>query len=485
MFGARRCLVCTKRTVLALGFIACASGPRPPREPPPATVQATGPVDLLGVVSEQHERQGSIVRVRWEQSDVASVLVEYSFDPGHWMASPARELGPGLHSELLLGVPFDTLVTWRVVATAAAGTTSTPEVSTWTGLPPEDLPQPYVVSEDATAWDPSVSYVLVSISNDASFRGEYTTTLIDRQGRVVWSHASPRRRATLQPRVSWTGRSFLVDHSSHWGGHIDEGARSEVLELAIDGTVLKTWTTPGLYHAFTDLPDGSLAWPSHGRFDRDGSDGADGEHIVVQAPDGTHRVVFDCDATLKTYCSSNTLTYDDERDVFLYSLFWGALAVLEVDASTGELRKRFGQVSDAWAFDPPSSAFYFQHGPVYTPSGTLLVSSHREEGDSELVVREYEVDEKARTLREVWSFGEGQGVHAAQMGEAHRLPGGNTLHNYGTHAVLREVTPDGRVVWDVRWEDAEDDGPDGHVIGRSTPLEVADLYGFLHANQSR
>ena len=55
------------------------------------------------------------------------------------------------------------------------------------------------------------------------------------------------------------------------------------------------------------------------------------------------------------------------------------------------------------------------------------------------------------------------------MGEAHRLPNGNTLHNYGSNARLREVTPEGQVVWDVQWS--------GSLIARSTPIE--DLYALM------
>jgi len=89
----------------------------------------------------------------------------------------------------------------------------------------------------------------------------------------------------------------------------------------------------------------------------------------------------------------------------------------------------------------------------------------------ETVVREYELDEDGETLRQVWTFGEGEGVYGSQLGEAHRLPGGNVLHNYGSGARLREVAPDGTVVWDVTWENGKD-----RWLGRSTPLE--DLYAL-------
>ncbi len=56
-------------------------------------------------------------------------------------------------------------------------------------------------------------------------------------------------------------------------------------------------------------------------------------------------------------------------------------------------------------------------------------------------------------------------------GEAVRLPGGNTLHNYGSLARAREVTPEGEVVWDIGW-------PDSSELHRSTPLTLDQLYGF-------
>ncbi len=79
------------------------------------------------------------------------------------------------------------------------------------------------------------------------------------------------------------------------------------------------------------------------------------------------------------------------------------------------------------------------------------------------------MDEKTETLTEVWNFGIGDGLWSRNMGEAHRLPNGNTQHNYGETARLREATPDGTVVWDIDWGSPR-------VIGRTTPIR--DLYDF-------
>ena len=106
---------------------------------------------------------------------------------------------------------------------------------------------------------------------------------------------------------------------------------------------------------------------------------------------------------------------------------------------------------------------------MITDEGTLLISAKVSQNGTETVAREYTFDDDTETLTEVWSFGEGEGVYGSEMGEAHRLGNGNTLHNYGSTPRIREATPDGAVVWDVTWSS-------GTYIGRSEV--IADLYAL-------
>ena len=85
-------------------------------------------------------------------------------------------------------------------------------------------------------------------------------------------------------------------------------------------------------------------------------------------------------------------------------------------------------------------------------------------------MREYRMDESTETLELVWSAGEGEGLRSWNMGEAHRLENGNSLHNLGDGGRLRELRPDGTVVWDLDWGE-------GYGLGRTTP--IADLYALL------
>jgi hypothetical protein len=100
-----------------------------------------------------------------------------------------------------------------------------------------------------------------------------------------------------------------------------------------------------------------------------------------------------------------------------------------------------------------------------------MVSTKFEDGGTETWVREYEVDEEAEMLREVWRFGEGEGLYGATEGEALVLPSGNVLHNYGGLPIVREATREGEVVWEAGYT-----GAGG--IHRSSPLTLEDLYNL-------
>ena len=435
---------------------------------------------IANVEATIHPVYTTLIEVSWDQERSAAVVVEYEVDPGQWRAAPESVRGVGPQQEWLLGVPFAHDVAWRLRVDGEIAV----QGQTRSGDPPMNLPLGEVWSSDPARWDASIDYILVSVSYDDLFYGEYMSLIVDRSGRAVWAHPSPEGRSTMHPRISWDGDALLLDYGSFWGGNFEGAGNSEVVALKLDGTEVQRWATPGLYHPFTDMPDGSLAYARHGTVDLDDDGFADGEGILILPPGGGEAIErFHCSDWIAVVdpgalCGANTLSYDPIGDVFLYSQFI-AHGVIEVDATTGAVDRWFGQIAGAWSIEAPGGQFWKQHGSVYTADGTLLISTYRDEFDFELVAREYSLDPVGETLTEIWSYGEGQGVTGKQMGEAHRLPSGNTLHNYGTSAVLKEVTPAGDVVWDLRFEDAEyQKFFAGHVVGRSAVIE-GDLYRFV------
>ncbi len=413
-----------------------------------------------------HDEFGSIVVVSWEQHKPARGRVEYLFDDREWLTSPTRDRQSGPAEELLLGIPYATKIQLRLILDESDETHTSDTLRIKTdALPPFMFPKWKLLTADEDSYDADLPYFLYSVTMDMG--GGAFVGILDRRARIVWLHRTPNFRATMQPQPSYDGSDLLIDHNSYWSVMMDQGASSKVVRMKIDGTILAKYDTPGLHHPFIEIPDGSILWAA-----------ADGDNETVErlSPAGKQTMVFSCDQVSgdlegEDYCSSNTIRWNEPTGTFLYSLY-SHETILEIDPESSKAIRVFGHQDSAYAFDPTDAGFWWQHGGHYTEAGTLLTSSHRGNGDEVLVVREYEIDHDARTLRLIWSFGEGEDVRGEYMGEAHRLPNGNTLHNYGSTPRMREVTPEGDVVWDVAT-----DGIQGKwELGRTTPL--VDLYSF-------
>ena len=416
--------------------------------------------------AEVHENMGSIVVVTWEQLQEAQVWWEYSFDEDIWLSTPIEMASKGPQEQLLLGVPFGTEVEFKLQYQVGEDTLTAYESTLTTGDAPDGLVDSVIISMDEDRIDPAIPWFLMSM--EGSGRSGPWTVVIDRQGRYVWAVETTGGYWTMHTQTSYDGTSFLIDRNSFWG-MFDAGASSQVIRMRIDGSIVDIYDTPGLHHPFTELPDGSIAWGAAQSFF-----GGD-ETLDIRRPDGTYETLWSCEAWQDSVgfsesCGSNTLRWHEPSGVFLYS-FYTFETVIEIDGETGVSNRWFGHAPESWGFDPEESIFYWQHGGHYTDSGTFLTSSESWVEGHETVVREYELDEKREVLVEVFNFGLGEGVYGATMGEAHWLPSGNILHNYGDEVRLREGTPDGDVVWDIGWPSASEQ------IGRSTPLES--LYPFV------
>ncbi len=446
-------------------LLACTPGEDTASTIVTTTMTSTGTATVTGGVSDLsasvHAGMGSILEVTWTQHEDAITWLEFSFDEGEWWSSPATARTTGAASERVLGAPFDAVVTLRVAWEGG----QSEELTTSTGPLPSGAPAPAEVSGDATGWDTTSPWVLLCIDGDSESVDGPWSFIVDRRGRTVWARPAAQQRKSLQTQLSHDGRSILIDQNTFWE-IFDFGAQATIERVALSGGTLESWATPGLHHPFTQLADGSIAWGAIQKFFED-------EFLTVLAPDGTQEVLWSCGEFLATEdgsgggtCGSNTLFWDEETDRFLYS-FFSIETLVEVDRKTGETVRYFGHTGrDAWGFDPEESAFWWQHGVHYTADRTILVSSKGVDETKETVLREYALDEERQVLVEVFSFGEGEGVYGDVLGEADYTAGGNILHNYGDASRLREITPDGDVVWDVLW--------DADYIGRSTPL--SDLY---------
>jgi hypothetical protein len=420
-----------------------------------------------GLTAEIDLAVGSVVWLRWEQIEADTMHAEYRADGGDWLRTPEIECEAGPQELPLLGLPYDAKVEIELHELVRFGI-SEPELTSIRTAPlPEGLPTIELLAADPTLQDPDTPWLLAAIDHpgDAGTPEGTWVFIMDRAGTIVWALETPAQRFTIHPRIAADGAAILMDLNSHFGA-FDRGATSQVQRVGIDGVVQRTWDTPGLHHPFTDLPDGSIAW---------GAWGEGLETLEIIDPDGAQRTLWDCgdyhaaQGLPDTPCSSNTLSWDANQGDFLFS-FYTTHTVVRIDGETGEILHWYGQMPGSWTFEPEESGFVWQHGGYITDAGTLLVSMRRDALADETVAREYSLDAEGEILEQTWSYGTGEGLYAPELGEAIRLPDGNTLLNYGTGLRIREITSEGELAWDLRLSP-------GSMLGRSEP--IGDLYALM------
>jgi hypothetical protein len=427
-----------------------------------------------------HPDAKTILVVTWTQLKAAdTTLLEFAFSDGSDMKSRARDGATGEHRDVVLGVPENTEVSLRIVSKVGGVDHKTKDYEGTTGAIPSGMPRPTFVSYDASLASPD-PWILGSVEDSAGGcpdlscyynGGLFWIFILDRQGRVVWYWADPASNASsAYPRIARDGEYIVIDKAQ--AGMTHSGATG-VVKMTLDREYYETVAINGINDAIDVTSDGSILYDVSGELH---------EHTKQ----GSDRTIWSCrsqfpEATGFLDCYSNTVNWVPADDTVMLS-FPYIDTVVQVDRKTGTLVGQYGNSSGSYAFSPSPWKFQFQHSATITEQGTLLVSSHLPDypdgtapGPKHHAFEEFEIDRANKTLTQEWIYSEGN-EWAAFKGFNLRLANGNTLVNYGSGGVIREVTADKKTAFEVIFPVTPGDGYDNKMVGDTLP--VADLYAL-------
>lgn len=422
----------------------------------------------------------TILVVTWTQLRTAdSTLLDFSFSGGSSMKSRAQPGAAGAHRDVVLGVPEKTDVTLRIVSTLGGIDYKTKDYKGTTGALPSGLPKPTFVSYNASLASPE-SWLLGAVEDSEGgcadlmscyYSGLMWIWIMDRQARIVWYWADPSSNlSSSYPRVARDGEYIVIDRAK--AGMTHSGATG-VVRMTLDRQYYQTVAIDGIDDAIDVTPDGSILYDTTG-------------DLREYTKQGTNRLIWSCSKSIPggtgmLACYSNTVNWVPADDTVLLS-FPYIDTVAQVDRKTGTLVGQYGNASGSYAFSPSPWKFQFPHSPTITPDGTLLVSTHLPDypdgskaGPKQHAFEEFEIDRANKKLVKKWSYGEGA-EWAGFKGFNRRLANGNTLVNYGSGGVIREVTPDGKTVYEVKFDVATGDDYYNKMVGDT--LLVSDLYAL-------
>ena len=437
------------------------------------------------IASEVHPDVQTILVVRVTlAAAVESLSIRYSFESDEWYESPARPAATGEVTVPVLGVPENTTVSFEVVAEINNETVKSDERQGVTGALPSKMPRPTVTAYEPDSTD-GARWLLGSVEatpgENRYYEGPFWLYIMDRDGRIVWYYSDLGYNPCMAyPRIARDGTHVVVEKRLFFPS---EYYQPRVARMTLDRAFFEEIPIDDLADCIDVTDDGGILYNTYV------PEREDDAGLKERLPSGEIRHVWSCTPwavetgahATQHACYSNTVSWDPARNTVLLSMPY-IDTVVEIDRATGELIAQYGTFLDGgYGFEPDTVTLAFNHFPNFTPDGTLLVSSHLP-GYIDYAIPgehrfyEFEVDRQREMLVEKWRIGDGLSDWPMYKGEATRAFGGNTLLNFGTGGVIREVTPEKSTVFEVKWDADFSDDRFNLMVGHA--IFVDDLYAL-------
>ncbi len=380
----------------------------------------------------------TVLRVRWSTFTPSSGHVSFGPTGGTLdLVTPATDEGTQ-HEVLLLGVPADTDVTFRVSSENGTCSATSPDQSARTGSLPSGL-----FPTRATGTAPWSGYQVVPLQGTG-----YAVVIIDNEGHYVWYHQVEAEGNLMRAFLSADGKHVLLCHA----GPQEALQDGKIVKISLDGSEVTEVPFPYIDHDMVELPDGTIA-----AIVVETREGRSADKIVELAPDGTQTEVFSAwdawdPAELgipdrePNWTHGNALDYDADEDVYYLSMkSMGTLA--KIDRATGEV---------AWTMNGFANQFTYvdtepiqMHHQFEVLDGTILFF---ENGDPDRAMsRAVEVayDEDARTVQEIWSYTSDPPLYVFAKGDVLRFDDGVTQVVWSSAGQIQNVSAEKEVIWQL------------------------------------
>jgi hypothetical protein len=431
---------------------------------------------VSGVTITVHPQTVTILNVAWTQAKAADqVWLEFTFTGGSMMTSRPLAGAAGAHKDVVLGVPASTAVTVRIVSKLGSVEYKTKDYQGMTGTLPSGMPKPTVTMYDA-ALASTDRWMFGAVENSAGgcnnsscyYNALFWLYIMDRQGRIVWYYADATGNPTSSfQRIARDGEYIWIEKRPFTGS-----GNKSVLKMTLDRTYSQMINVPDLSDAIDVTSDGSLLYDTEPSWE-----------LREMNKAGTVRTIWRCPTAMGSgfMCYSNTINWDPASDTIMMS-FPYENTVAQIDRKTGTLVATYGQRTGSYAFDVANWTFEFQHFANISSKGTLLVSSHLPGNDrtsspvaNQHAFEEFTIDRTNKRLIQKWVYSDGP-EWAMYKGMVILLPNGNYLGNYGTGGVIREITPDKKTVFHVKWDVTTGNDFFNKMVGHN--VLINDLYAL-------
>ena len=365
-------------------------------------------------------------------------VIQFGTTATYTLEAPVNR-AEAMHRTLLLGMPGDTAVHYRVVViqgqNACLGADATYMTGTVSGAPADQTPQ-----KGTSTVAPAPGFI---IAENGSF-----AYIVNNQGEVVWAHKFP---------ISLSRALMSFDGDYMYGrdvGTFNSASGGNVYRVAMDGSgEMKLTLSGGSHHDLTVTPTG-IAYPA-----KQAAGACDS--IYVAGPDGSNsKPLVDLDVVFSKFalgpgaqamekCHVNAIRYYKDTDTFSVSdREKDAIAFI---SSKGEVLGSIGapptgatpnHAKAEGADSQTTSVWRVQHGhDQYAPDKIVLWSNGTLQGGTSHVLH-YTIT--GATAQLDWQY-TGAGT-SPTFGDVQHLPNGNFLVTNSQTGAVHEIDPSQKLV---------------------------------------
>jgi hypothetical protein len=408
------------------------------------------------------ENISTVIFAEWTPPEAGVGFVEFGLDGAFDHASPSIETDSDLHEATLLGLKAGYTYDFRAVLETEDGERIESSPETLTLDPPPAKLERFTVTIPNDDVD---GYVLTSLLQPMNS----WAVIIDRDGDYVWFWPAADGLAIINAKPTPDGTSISLNQGD--GQQDDDHGGS--LTVSLDGKSTTHTRTPMSHHDSVQLPDDEVGFialeiraGSMGPIETDIAGDTIMEAPLGATEDEQSTVMFNffddyrepwvyCEHSLieayhtgaVDWTHANSLMYDEEENAY-YLMSKILDALWKIDRNTGEILWQMGgEYSDFTSND--DHWWSHAHMSHIWDGGLVLFDNgyHRDDLTSGIV--EYAWNEETHTIERVFEFRDPGSRFVAMLGDARKLPTGNYLTSWTTWGVLKEIDPQGDIIWEA------------------------------------
>ena len=380
----------------------------------------------------------TVVIVTWSTSlsAVTGAHIDFGLTTSYGMTAPV-DLNQPSYRTLLLGMKASRTYHYRIVAAGSGGPCTSPDQTIMTGDLPARLSSITVTTTNASALSGGFlitgQYPMNAATSDAP------AYILDGDGDYVWWYVV--NSDVTGAVMSYDGSHMWINDSNvpNHGAHVHRVTMDGLTDDDLSGQFT------GLNHQLTVLPDESVAFYAY-------NDAVGCDDIKLRSPSGTVTTVVNsrqAENNIAGPCHLNNVQYSMSDDTLVFS-----------DLDHDDVTKVTRAGMTVWVLNGSGSTFTGdswiggQHGLQIIDLTRILIFDNgnvNAGGSGASGAIEMQLDTAAKTALKLWSYTSNPAIPNQIMGDAQRVPNGNTIVAYSTKGALDEVDAGGNVLQQWHW----------------------------------